>query len=179
MATIANNTENLYQGFEKGDLEKIGAGILNPNIYASPDYARKKVDVIPPSGGLVQCVYGPHDLDPTPIILTCNTIPAHNLILGINIRYMDVQTRKALFQYILKSNAARIQGKQSIVVDWNALRRAFPRVIPYVTRTYKTMMLATLKSVDNPIVPLVEWPTMVDIKSPFDGKYKDFSRGRK
>lgn len=179
MATISNNVDSLYLGFEKGDLQKIGAGITNPNVYASKEYAKKKVDVIPPSGGLVQCVYGPHDLDPTPIILTCNTIPAHNLILAINIRYMDVATRKALFKYILQSNSARIQSKQSIVVDWQALRRAFPKVIPYVTRTYKTMMLATLKSVDTPIVPLVEWPSMVDIKSPFEGKYKDFARGNR
>jgi len=171
MATITTDASQLYRGYD-GNLVQIGAGILNPNIYATPEYAATKVENINPSGALATCVYASFNTDPTPTILTLQHEVAYNTILGINIRYMDSPTRKALFKYILDSNAARIQSKASLIVSWDALNRQFPNVIPYVTRRYKLQLLRLNQQTDRGLVPLVEWPEMVDIDSPFEGFYK-------
>ena len=177
MATISNNTSGTYAGYNNDDLAKIGAGVLNPNIYATPEYAESKTQVISPSGALATCVYGSFDLDPNPVILTIKQEFQYNTILAVNIRYMDIPTRKALFKFVIDSNRARIQSQQTLLVTYDSLARKFSNVVPYVTRRYKQQILRVNDSTDKGIVPLVEWPNMVDLKSPFEGKYKEFARG--
>lgn len=176
MATISNNTSGTYAGYSNDDLAKIGAGVINPNIYATPEYAESKTQTISPSGALATCVYGSFDVDPNPVILTIKQEFQYNTILAVNIRYMDVPTRKALFKYVIDSNKARIQSQQTMLVTYDGLARNFPNVVPYVVRRYKQQILRVNDSTDKGIVPLVEWPNMVNLNSPFDGKYKEFSR---
>lgn len=173
MATVSPDPSAIYLGYERGDLTDIGAGILNPNIYATPQYAKKKVDSIPPSGGLFTGIYAGFDNDPNPTILTIKQEFQYNTILGINIRYMDSASRKAMFKIILDSNAARIESQSSLIVDWHMLARQMPNVIPYVTRRYKLQLTRINDRTDKGLVPLVEWPNMVDINSPYDGYYKE------
>jgi len=178
MATISTDTTGLYLGYD-GDLQRIGAGILS-GVYASPEYAAKKVDIISPSGALVSISYNGFDVDPNPLILTIKNEPRINCIQAINIRYMDTATRRAMFQYILQSNAARIQSQQSIIITYESLARRFPQVIPYVVRRYKHQLTRIIQpdSGGQGVVPLVEWPDMTKLdNNPFEGKYKEFARG--
>ena len=177
MATVSNNTAATYAGYSNNDFAEIGAGILNPNIYSTPEYAASKTQVISPSGALATCVYGSFDIDPNPVILTIKQEFQYNTILALNIRYMDTSTRKALFKYVIDSNRARIQSQQTLLVTYDALARKFSNVVPYVTRRYKQQILRVNDSTDKGIVPLVEWPNMVNINSPFEGKYREFARG--
>mgnify|MGYP006439795771 CR=1 FL=1 len=179
MATISNNTTGLYTGYG-GDLQRIGAGIVS-GVYATPEYAEKKVDVISPSGALVDISYNGFELDPSPLILTIKNEPSINCIQAINLRYMDTSTRKALLQFIIQSNAARIQSGQTLLVTYESLARRFSQVVPYVIRRYKHQLTRIIqpKSGGKGVVPLVEWPNMTKLDSPFEGKYKEFARGQR
>ena len=178
MATISNNTSATYAGYN-GDLAKLSTYFNTPNIYATPEYAKSKDQSISPSGALVTAVYSFFNTDPNPILLTLKQEPSYNTILALNIRYMDVPTRKALFKFVIQSNAARIQSGQTLLVTYDSLARKFSGVVPYVTRRYKQQILRVNDSTDKGVVPLVEWPNMVNLNSPFEGKYKEFARGQR
>lgn len=171
MATITTDVDQLYRGYD-GDLAQIGAGILNPGIYATPEYAERKVENLNPSGALATCIYAGFDNDPNPVIMTLKQEFQYNTILAINIRYMNPATRKAMFKIILDSNRARINSQSSLIISYEMLARAMPNVIPYVVRRYKQQLLRVNNSTDKGVVPLVEWPEMIDINSPFENFYQ-------
>lgn len=159
----------LYTGY-KDNRAELGAGMLHPSIYSTPEYTRTKFDNII-IGAISDCIYGSFITDPQPLILALGLEPQYNTIIGINLRYVPSQVRQAIMKFVMDSNQARIMSNQPLVVDWRLLARAFPDYIPYITRRYKQQLLRVNNQTGKGVVPLVEWPELINISSPFETQF--------
>lgn len=156
----------LYSGYKENQA-KIGAGMLHPSIYATPEYSETKLDNIL-IGGIADCIYGSFITDPQPLVLTFGVESNYNTVLGMNLRYVPAEIRKGIIKFVLDSNRARIMSNQPLLIDWKMLARAFPQYVPYITRRYKQQLLRVNNQTGRGMVPLVEWPELVNINSPFE-----------
>lgn len=159
----------MYDGY-KENRQQVGLGLINPNIYHSPDYQEKKINSII-LGGISDCIYVGFFEDPNPIILTFTFESAYNTILGFNIRYIPPPIRKALLKYVLDTNVARIQSNQPILIDYQSTARAIPEV-KGIVRRYKIVGLRVNDATGMGTVPLVEWPNLINLQSPVQHIYK-------
>lgn len=136
----------LYRGFST---LKVGAG-TDPDMYASPSYAAKKVQELY-IGSLSDVRYGGFEHDASPVILVLSHVSIYNCVLGINLRYTPQKIRLAILRYVIESNRNRIRDNLPIMVDWHALKRAVPAV-QGATRLYKLTLLRVTET-----YPLLEW----------------------
>jgi hypothetical protein len=173
MTTITSNFNKdvaaVYDGF-KENRQKVGLGLINPNIYATPDYQEKKISNII-VGGISDCIYSGFERDPTPLILTFAFESAYNTILGFNIRYIPPPIRKALLKYVIDTNVVRIQSNQPMLIDYHSTVRAIPEVRGIVRR-YKIVGLRVNNATGMGTVPLIEWPNLINLQSPVQHIYK-------
>lgn len=159
----------LYSGYEE-NRAKIGAGLLHPSIYKTPNYEKTKIDHIV-VGGISDCIYGSFITDPQPLILALGLEPAYNTIIGLNLRYIPPTVRQGIIKMVLDSNQMRIISNQPLLVDWKMLARAFPQYVPFITRRYKQQLLRVNNQTGKGVVPLLEWPELVNISSPFENEF--------
>jgi len=173
MTTITSNFNKdvaaMYDGY-KENRQKIGLGLINPNIYATPDYQEKKISSII-LGGISDVLYIGFDTDPTPLVLPFVFESAYNTVLAFNIRYIPPPIRKALLKYVLDTNVARIQSNQPILIDYQSTARAIPEV-KGIVRRYKIVGLRVNDATGMGTVPLVEWPNLINLHSPFQQIYR-------
>ena len=165
MATTTKNKtdiNDLYDGF---DVKDVGAGTLDPTIYASKSYAKKKQQKII-LGGINLITYGGWDHDASPLILTIGYVPSYNVVIAYNLHYVPYQVRKAMIDFVIKSNVKNIKNNKPMVVDYYALKRAVP-VSAAIVRMYK---LPLIRVVDTP--PLRAWGTAISDKSKWQNHYK-------
>lgn len=169
MATVLQGLSpdliSMYSGFSQNQQE-VGAGLIAPNIYATPDYAERKIRSIP-IGGVSDIIYSAADYDPTPTVLVIAFEPAYQTIIGLNLRYVPQRDRQAILKFVIDSNRARILSNQPMLIDWASLSRAVPRV-KYITRRYKIVLVGLRKT-----YPLVEWPNVVKESSPYESHWRE------
>jgi len=170
--TIGKDYLDMYSGYNQRD---VGMGLLTPNIYATPEYARKKVQNLV-IGGVSDIIYAGMEHDARPKILTMVYESAYSTILAYNLNYCPQRMRQAILKYVLDSNAARIRSNQPIIVDYHAIKKAVPDS-KYIVRRYKVVGINVRET-----LPLVEWPDAVKAKSQWESHYmmfKDASRNKK
>lgn len=167
MATIKVPTKDeameLYQGF---DSLTVGPG-TDPDMYASDSYAKSKTKQLY-IGSLADLVYGgfEHDMSPTALVL--KHVSIYNVVLAVNLHYLNNRLRLAVIKYVLESNKNRIRDNLPILVDWNALKRAVPAVAG-ATRMYKLPLINVRQ-----VYVLNEWEEQAKKSSRWDNHYKKF-----
>lgn len=159
----------LYSGYDD-NRAKLGAGLLHPSIYKTPNYEKSKIDHIV-VGGVSDCIYGSFITDPQPLILALGLESQYNTIIGLNLRYVPSEVRRGILKLVLDSNQARIISNQPLIVDWRMLAKAFPQFVPFITRRYKQQLLRVNNQTGKGVVPLLEWPELVNINSPFENQF--------
>lgn len=159
--TVGADVAAQYDGYNS---QEVGLG-LQTGMYATPQYARKKIQNLV-LGGLSRITYAGWDTDRSPVILTLKFEPSYQTVLGLNIRYMPERLRRALLKYVLDTNAARIQSNQPMLIDYNSLKRSVPNIAGIVRR-YKVLGVRV-----DETIPLVEWPNVVKEKSPHESVYR-------
>jgi len=152
----------IYTGF---DTKSVGAGTLDPSIYASPEYAKKKTKKIM-IGGLTLINYGSWDNDASPLALTIFYNPTYGAILAYNLHYVPVKVRQAMIQFIIKSNIKRIKQNKPIIVDYYNLKKAIP-VSTKIVRLYKLPLIRVIQSYD-----LRNWGDVIKQNSKWSSHYK-------
>lgn len=168
MATVTQTVNNdvlaMYTGYDQ-NRQEVGAGMLTPSLYSTPEYQEKKISSVI-IGGISKIIYSSAFVDPTPTILTIAFEPAYQTIIGINLRYVPARTRQAILKFVMDSNQARIRANQPLVVDWGSLKNNVPDV-QYITRRYKVVLVGVRET-----IPLVEWPNVITERSPYENHYQ-------
>lgn len=165
MAVVSNNKKDylkLYQGFEQRD---VGLGSIDPNIYATKGYRKKKTDKIL-MGGLQEIRYTGAEHDLHPLILVIGYEPAYNTILAYNLHYIPDHYRQAIINYVIMSNRARINSQLPLIIDYNKIKGHIPDSAKIVRR-YK---LQGIKILDQ--FPIVDWKAEASKKSKWQNWYK-------
>lgn len=167
--SISQDYIDAYDGYDK---QEVGLGLLNPNIYSTPQYRKKKINSI--ALGLVSTIsYGGAETDSSPLVLPMVYESAYNTILAYNLRYATPTMRRAILKFVLDANANRIESNQPIIVDYYALKRAIPDS-QYLVRRYKVVGVSVMDTYQ-----LNEWADVAKKKSPFDGYYRKFKQASK
>ncbi|MCK4500537.1 hypothetical protein KAU11_08560 [Candidatus Babeliales bacterium] len=154
--------EQLYDGF---DTKEVGAGTIDPNIYATDSYRQKKVKKIM-IGGLNRIVYGGAEHDNNPLALTIYYKATYGAVLSYNLDYVPKKVRKMIIDFVIKSNIKRIQKGQPIIVDYYTLKKAIP-VSTKIVRLYKIQLIRVIDT-----FPLNSWGTAINQKSSWQNHYK-------
>jgi hypothetical protein len=152
----------MYDGFEsvEGSL-----GSIDPNIYATKNYGKKKVDKIL-IGTINRLIYSGFEHDMQPLVLVMAYEPAYNTIIGYNLHYAPESVRKAIIELVLKSNTSRIKKNNPLLVDYGMLKKAVPQSMGMIRR-YKVV---GVRIVDQ--YRLNEWNKVIKEKSKWQGMYK-------
>jgi hypothetical protein len=160
-----------YDGF---DITNIGPGLINPDIYKTPAYSKKKIKKLL-IGTLASVVYGGAEHDRTPLIIPIHEEFAYQTVLAINMNYLPVQLRMNIARFILETNKARIASNLPIMIDYQSLKRAVPEV-QYVIRRYKQVLLGY--GGDGGSIPLSDWGTALKQRSRWENHYRVIMEGR-
>lgn len=167
MATIKVPTKDeameLYQGF---DSLTVGPG-TDPDMYASDSYAKSKTKQLY-IGSLADLLYSGADHDLMPTALVLSHISQWNVVLSVNIHYLNNRLRLAVIRYVLESNKNRIRDNLPIMIDWHSLKRNFPQVAG-ATRMYKLPLINVRQ-----VYVLNEWEEQAKKPSRWDNHYKKF-----
>lgn len=169
--SISKEVVDSYDGF---DVTNIGAGLLNPDIYKTKGYSKKKIKKLL-IGTLAECSYAGADHDHSPLIIPLGTEPQYGTIIALNLHYVPLQIRRNILKVILESNKARISANQPIMIDWQSLKRSVPEV-QYITRRYKQVLLGY--GADGGSIPLAEWGEVIKERSKWESHYKLIQEGK-
>lgn len=157
---------DMYSGY---DQQKVGLGLIQPNIFATPAYQKKKISNIV-IGGISRVIYSGVEHDLKPLILTMAYEPQYSTILAYNLHYITPKFRQAILKFVLDSNVARIKTNQPIMVDYYAMKRMIPES-QYIVRRYKVVGLNVRETIQ-----LVEWPNVVKESSGWELHYRQRKR---
>lgn len=168
MATIRAGLGKEYlDAYDGYDSQKVGIGLMQPDVYKTPGYSKKKIQNL--AIGLLSSIsYSGFEHDRSPLIIPIAHESAYNTILAINLRYVPLTHRKAVMKFLLESNAARIKSNQPIMIDWHSLARTVPS-IRYATRRYKQVGIRVVETYN-----LNEIPNAIKEKSSWENHYKLF-----
>jgi|AntDeeMinimDraft_6_1070357.scaffolds.fasta_scaffold00692_2 hypothetical protein len=166
MATISTAINKDYlDAYDGYDQQQVGLGLINPSIYATPQYQKKKIKNLA-IGLLSDIRYAGFEYDPSPLILPLFFESPYQTILSLNLNYVPEKYRRAIMKFVLDSNAARIKSNQSMMIDWHGLRRAVPTV-QYITRRYKAVGVNVVET-----HPLNQVPDVIKGQSNWQNHYK-------
>lgn len=159
---IGKDLLDMYDGF---DSTKVGIGMMNPNIYATQAYQKKKIQnmII---GGVSDVIYSGHEHDRFPKILTVAYEPQYNTVIGVNLNYLPPDYRKNVLKFILETNKARIKSNVPLVINFDSLRKIVPQVNGAIRR-YKVVGIRV-----NKTYQLNEWPEIVNESSKWQNHWK-------
>jgi hypothetical protein len=159
---------DMYDGY---DQQEVGLGVVQPNIYATPAYKKKKIKSLI-LGGISEIQYAGMEHDRNPLILTMAYEGPYSTVIGYNLHYCPPKLRSAILKFVLDSNVARIKANQPIIVDYHALKRAIPDS-QYLVRRYKVVGINVLET-----YRLSDWPEAVKDRSKWEGHYKMIKEGK-
>jgi len=154
---------SIYQGF---GTTKAGLGKIDPNIYSTKAYRKKKINKIL-IGTLNRIIYSGFDHDKEPLVLVMAYEAKYNTIIGYNFHYLPENYKRAILDVVIRSNRARIKKNNPIIVDYSLLKKAVPKSVGAIRR-YKVV---GVRVVDQ--YKLDEWPKIVKEKSKWQNIYKD------
>lgn len=152
----------MYSGY---DIQKVGLGMQNPNIYATPSYQKKKIQNLI-VGGISKFVYAAYNDDPMPVCLVLGYEPAYNTVIGLNLNYAPPATRRKILKFVLDANVARIKSNVPMMIDWHSIKRIAPEVMG-MTRRYKIIGIRVMDTFQ-----LNEWPEVIKLRSNFQHIHK-------
>ena len=161
--TVGKDYADMYSGY---DTQKVGAGMMNPDIYATPEYSKKKIKNLV-LGGISEVVYSGFDHDSSPTVIPFIYERAYNTVLAFNLNYVPPKIRRNILKFILDSNAARIKSNQPIIIKYDAIKRVVPQVAGIVRR-YKIVLLNVKQTYQ-----LNEWPEIAKKQSKWQNMYKE------
>tara|TARA_B100000700_G_C14819878_1_gene749342 strand:+ start:245 stop:757 length:513 start_codon:yes stop_codon:yes gene_type:complete len=164
--SVSKDYIDMYNGY---DQTKVGAGLINPDIYATPAYTKKKIKNLV-IGGITDVVYSGFDVDPNPMCLPMAYEPRYNTIIALNLNYVPSNIRKSIMKFILDSNAARIRSNQPLMVNYDSLSRAIPQV-KGIVRRYKVVAIRPIETYQ-----LNEWVELIKRRSRYENVYKEGMR---
>mgnify|MGYP006136807815 CR=1 FL=1 len=159
--SVGKDYLDMYQNYNQ---QQVGLGMIDPNIYATPSYQKKKIQNLV-LGGISRIVYAGMEHDKEPLILTMVYESPYNTVLAYNLHYVPMAIRKNILKYVLDTNAARIKSNQPIIVDYHALKRAVPQS-QYIVRRYKIVGINVRETIQ-----LNEWPEILKEKSKWESHY--------
>lgn len=159
---ISRDMLDMYSGY---DVQQVGLGMQNPNIYATPAYQKKKIQNML-IGGISDINYAGYEVDRQPMVLVLHYEPAYNTVIGINLRYAPATVRRKILKYVLDANMARIKSNVPMMIDWKSLKRVVPEVMG-MTRRYKIVGIRVEQTYQ-----LNEWPEVLKVKSPHENVYR-------
>lgn len=165
MATLSSGGKEYQIAYDGADLEEIGLGLITPNIYASPDYQKKKIKTLA-IGLLSDVVYAGFEHDHMPLILPIVQEPRYGTILAYNLHYVPVEYRQAIMKYVIDSNRARIKSNLPIIIDYHSLKRAIPQSASIVRR-YKQVGVGVVET-----YALEDIPEVIRKPSRWENHYK-------
>lgn len=168
MAVTSNNKKDWDQLYDGFDTKNVGAGVIDPSIYASDSYRKKKIKKIM-IGGLNRIVYGGAEHDNNPLALTIYYNAKYGAILSYNLDYVPKKVRKAIIDFVIKTNIKRIKKGQPIIVDYKTLKKSIP-VSTKIVRLYKIQLIRVVET-----YPLNSWGTAIQQKSSWQNHYKKSS----
>lgn len=160
-SSVGKDYMDMYTGY---DQQSVGLGMINPNIYATPQYQKKKIQNLV-LGGISEIIYAGMEHDTKPRILTMRYESVYSTVLGYNLNYCPPRMRQAILKFVLDSNAARIRANQPIIVDYASIKKAIPDS-KYIVRRYKVVGINVRET-----IPLVEWPEAVKARSGWEQHY--------
>jgi hypothetical protein len=161
----------LYSGY---DSAKVGAGLLQPDVYKTPAYNKKKVKTIL-LGTLAEISYGGAEHDQSPLILPFLVETQYNTLLAFNLHYVPYTVRRNILKVILDMNYARIKSNLPIIVDYHSVVKVVPQA-QYIVRRYK-QVLVSLGS-NGGSIPLSEWDKVIKGTSKWQGHWKMIKEGK-
>ena len=161
-SSIAQDAMDMYDGF---DSTSVGIGMQNPNIYATPEYQKKKIQKLV-IGGISRIVYSGYDQDPEPLCLSMMLEGQYNTILALNLHYVPPPIRKNILKFIMQANAPRIKANLPLIVNYESLKRAVPQ-IKGIVRRYKIVGIRVVET-----YKLAEWPKLIQENSKYENVYK-------
>jgi hypothetical protein len=153
---------DMYDGF---DMQKVGIGLSNPNIYATSDYARKKQQYLV-LGGLADVVYSGFEHDIEPLILSMHYETQYNTVLALNLHYIPEKYRQAILKYVLAANYSNLKTNRPLIVDYYMLKHQIP-AIEGIVRRYK---VTGIRVVGN--VPIIDWAKAIKGVSRWQDMYR-------
>jgi hypothetical protein len=166
MAVISQAvTKDLLDMYDGYDRTKVGLGMQEPNIYATAQYQKKKIQNMV-LGGISDISYSGYENDRQPVVLLMGYEPQYNTVIGLNLRYIPPIYRRKILKYVLDANAARIKGNAPIIINYDSLKRLVPQV-QGIVRRYKIIGIRVERTYQ-----LNEWPEVIKIKSPYENHYK-------
>jgi hypothetical protein len=161
--SISQDFIDMYDGF---DSTTVGIGMQNPNIYATPEYQKKKIQKLV-IGGISKIVYSGYENDLTPMCLALGVEPRYNTIIGLNLRYVPPKIRQNVMKYVLSANAARIRANQPLMINLDSLRRLIPQINGAIRR-YKIVGIRVVET-----YKLTDWPSLITENSPFENHWRE------
>jgi hypothetical protein len=174
MPIIKSVGPELIQAYDGYDSAKVGAGLLTPDIYATPSYSKKKIKTIL-MGTLTEISYGGAEHDRTPLMLPFRVEGNYGTLMAFNLHYLPYNARKNLIKFVLESNVARIKSNLPILIDYSSLVRMIPQA-KYVVRRYKQVLIGL--GADGGSIPLSEWDSAIKVKSKWENHWKDIKDGK-
>lgn len=176
MALFGNgkDLQDIYQGYDAFNDVAVGAGLFNPDIYATPAYSKKKTKSIL-IGTLAEIVYGGADYDPMPLALPIKLVSQYNMVQAINLHYVPYKIRVNILKLVLKMNTARIKSNLPIIVDLPTLTKMIPEV-QYIIRNYKQVLIGLPGNSGS--IPLVEWEEAIKKPSKYENHWKLIKEGK-
>lgn len=153
---------DLYDGY---DSKTVGLGGIDPNIYYSKRYAKKKQQKIL-IGALQRIIYSGFEHDVQPLIIPMRYEAAYGTMLCYNLHYIPIRFRKIMIKLILDQNKARIKKNQPLFIDYYYLKRVFP-VTSLIVRRYKVV---GMRVVDR--YKLSEWDSVINEPSKWASHYR-------
>ena len=170
----SKDLKDLYANYTGFDAVKVGAGLANPDIYATKAYSKTKVkDLL--LGVLAKVNYIAHQYDPQPLILPIKHESAYNTILAMNLHYVGLRQRTNILKVLLDANNARIKSNLPIMVDIETITRMIPES-KYIIRRYKQILIGMGQ--DGGSIPLTEWENVIQEKSKWESHWRDVKTGR-
>jgi hypothetical protein len=166
--------KDLYKGYDAFSSVDVGAGLITPDIYASPSYTKKKTKSIM-LGTLAEIAYGGADHDPTPLALPIKLVSQYNMIQALNLHYVPYRVRVNILKLVLKMNAARIKSNLSIMIDLQTILKMIPEA-QYIIRNYKQVLIALPSDMGS--VPLVGWEEAIKQPSRYENHWRLIKEGK-
>jgi hypothetical protein len=161
--TVGQDYADMYSGYNQ---QKVGAGLITPDIYSTPQYSKKKIKNLV-MGGISDIMYVSHDIDPNPLVLPFVMETQYSTVLAFNLNYVPPNIRKNILKFVLDSNAARIRANQPIIINYDSVKRAVPQV-QGIVRRYKIVLTRPTKTYQ-----LNEWPEVAKKRSSYQNIYKE------
>src|SRR4030066_774491 len=144
MVAISSKKSDFLEMYDSFDIVKVGLGAIDPSIYASELYRKKKTNKLL-IGTINRIVYTGAEHDLLPLVLVMAYEPKYHCIIGYNLNYLPEVYRKALLNLVLKSNKVRIRKKNPIIINYSMIKRAIPPTSGAIRR-YKVIGIRLLDS---------------------------------